>query len=75
MVQDAKSRSEVIHLKEQIAAEYQAAKPSLEGLAVAAQHKFLIARMEDLALIHEQLGKHTELYEAVKIMTETLEHL
>lgn len=49
-------RSELTRLLSQIQAEYEAAQRGLSGLASgASQHDFIMARMENMGQLHQQL--------------------
>ncbi len=49
------SSSTVAQLRKQIEAEYIAAQRGLEGLAMAARHQFITAKMENMDRYHQQL--------------------
>ena len=67
-------KSEVAQLRQQIAAEYEAAMRGLHGLAQGtAQHAFITQRMERMAACHETLKGLVGEQEASKLLAETLE--
>ncbi len=67
-------QSEVARLREQIEAEYVAAKRALTGLASGtARHVFITHRMEHLGLYHSELVQLVGEHEATKIVVEAME--
>jgi hypothetical protein len=65
-------RSEVVRLRAQLAAEYEAAQRGLMGYAVMARHDFIQARMERMGKCHEELVKLLGPQEAIELVAETL---
>ena len=67
--------SEVAAIREQIAAEYTAAKLGLQGLnAGTSYHQFITARQERVAVLHEELHKLVG-DQATALVDETVEAL
>lgn len=65
------SQSEVARILGRIDEEYQAAQNALYGLAVGtAKHRFITARMENIANCHQQLKGLLGEQEANKVMAE-----
>lgn len=61
--------SEVARLLQQIEAEYEAAKRGLTGLSYGtARHDFINARMDQVAICHEQLATHVGEEEATRLI-------
>lgn len=61
--------SDVARLLQQIEAEYEAAKRGLTGLSLGtARHDFINARMEQVAVCHEQLSAHVGEEEATRLI-------
>lgn len=74
-MEKGKHRSEIARLREQIAAEYMAAKLGLEGLrSGTARHDFITARQERIGALHEELQQLVE-NEAFVLVAQTLEVL
>ena len=69
------TQSEVSRLRQQIAAEYMAAKLGLQGLnAGTARHEFITARQERIGALHEELQDLVG-DEAIALVVETLTDL
>jgi short-subunit dehydrogenase involved in D-alanine esterification of teichoic acids len=67
--------SEVASIREQIAAEYMAAKLGLHGLSYGtSRHQFITARQERIGILHEELHRLVG-DEAIVIVAETLNTL
>ena len=65
----ANGGSEVARLLQQIDREYEAAQRGLSGLrSGAARHDFINARMEQVAVCHEQLSAHVGEEEATRLI-------
>ncbi|MBV9257950.1 MAG: hypothetical protein JO215_08020 [Ktedonobacteraceae bacterium] len=65
--------SEVARLRQQIQAEYEAAKQGLSGLSSGtARHTFIAARYERIGAFHEQLIEMIGPDEAVAIIAHTI---
>ena len=66
--------SEVARLRLRILLEYEAAQRGLSGTAQgAAQHAFIVQRMENMADHHQALRQLVGEQEAIKILVEVLE--
>ena len=64
-------RSEVARLLQQIETEYEAAKQGLSGLSYGtARHDFINARMDQVAVCHEQLAAQVGEEEATRLIYE-----
>jgi hypothetical protein len=65
--------SEVMRLKAQIQAEYDAAQQALSGLSLgSACHAFISARMDNVRCAHEQLTTIVGPEEATMILIQTI---
>ncbi|MBA2284139.1 MAG: hypothetical protein H0W02_01510 [Ktedonobacteraceae bacterium] len=62
--------SEVVHLRNQIEAEYIAAQRGLEGLAAVARHQYVTARMENMDRCHQQLVRLVGEEQAIQIVAQ-----
>ena len=72
MLGPLENKSEVARLRQQIALEYEAAERALTGMAVTAQHDFITARMERIAVYHQALTTEIGEQEAIKIVYEVM---
>jgi hypothetical protein len=67
-------QSEVARLRQQITAEYEAAKQGLFGLALGTvQHRFISQRLENIQQCHESLVILVGAQQASQILCEMLE--
>lgn len=67
------NRSEIVRLRQRIAAEYVAAQQGLSGLASGiSKHAFITHRMECISLYHSELQQLVGEDEATRMMAETL---
>jgi hypothetical protein len=64
--------SEVARIREQIAAEYDAALRGLEGPAIISRHEFITARMDNMGRSYNELTKLLGEQEAIKMVAETI---
>jgi hypothetical protein len=72
-MEEPANKSDVARLRQQIAAEYEAAVRGLHGLSQGtAQHTFITQRMERMAECHETLKGLVGEQEASKLLAETL---
>lgn len=70
------NHSEIAHLQQRIAEEYEAAMRGLSGLAYGtATHEFITRRMEQMGACHETLKQLVGEQEATRMLAETLEAL
>lgn len=69
--------SEVARILGQIDREYEAAKQGLSGLSQgSASHRFINARMDQVAVYHEQLATHVGETEATRLIYDHyIEHI
>jgi hypothetical protein len=72
-MEEPANKSDIARLRQQIAAEYEAAVRGLHGLSQGtAQHAFITQRMERMAACHETLKGLVGEQEASKLLAETL---
>ncbi len=68
------NKSEVAQLMSRITAEYEAAQAGLSGLAFGtARHDFINARMENIAVLHQELAHEIGPMQAIKLVAEMAE--
>jgi hypothetical protein len=72
-MEEPANKSDIARLRQQIAAEYEAAVRGLHGLSQGtAQHAFITQRMERMAACHETLKGLVGEQEASKLLAEAL---
>jgi len=64
--------SEVARIREQIAAEYDAARRGLEGSAIISRHEFIAARMDNVGRSYNELAQLLGEQEAIRVVAETI---
>lgn len=64
--------SEIARIREQIAAEYDAARRGLEGPAITSRHAFISARMDNMGHSYNELTKLLGEEEAIRVVAETI---
>ena len=67
------NQSEVARLRQQLNAEYQAARLAMNGYAEVARHETITARMENMGRLHEELRAIGGEEEAVKALVRAME--
>jgi hypothetical protein len=73
-MEEPANKSDIARLRQQIAAEYEAAQRGLHSLSLGTtQHAFITKRMENMSACHDALKKLVGEQEAIKILAETLE--
>jgi hypothetical protein len=64
--------SEIARIRQQIAAEYDAACRGLEGPAIIARHEFIAARMDTMGRSYNELTELLGEQEAIRVVAETI---
>ncbi len=67
------NQSEVARLRQQLNAEYQAARLAMNGYAEVARHETITARMENMGRLHEELRAIVGEEEAVKALVRAMD--
>ena len=70
---DVRNNSEVARLMQQITEEYESAQRGLYDSAMTAKHAFIIARMENMGRLQEELQEVVGSHQVIALIVEALE--
>ena len=70
---DVRKNSEVARLMQQITEEYEAAQHALYDTSMTAKHAFIIARMENMGRLQEELQEAVGAHQVMALVAEALE--